>query len=186
MAKILKSVAMAAGAGLALGLTSISSSPARARVTAADILDLEPLLDRIESLERRLEILPDAGIADRLREVELRVATDLESFRQETLAACLRELPAIVNDKIDQRIAPIHETLEQHGVALDELREQVATTDRNLQGLIAAIERLVERETASLPAAANGTFQDHLDEALTSERTGLSAKRLPWRRPLGG
>jgi hypothetical protein len=184
MAKILKTVAMAAGAGLALGLTSMSS-PAGPTATDADILDLEPLLDRIEAIERRLESLPEADFADRLRELELRLTADLERSRQETLSACLREIGDVVSEKVDSRIAPLQKTLEQHGVALDELREQVAATDRNMQGLIAAIERLVERETTSLPAAANGTFQDHLNEALTTERPGLSAKLLPWRRHPG-
>jgi hypothetical protein len=184
MAKILKSVAMAAGAGLALGLTTISP-PSRPAVPEGDILDLEPLLDRLESLERRLEARPDADFANRLRDVELRLTADLERSRQETLAACLRELGTFVSEKVEERIFPLQKTLEQHGQALDELREQVAATDRNLQGLIAAIERLVERETTSFPAAANGTFQDHLNEALTTERPGLTARLLPWRRHLG-
>jgi uncharacterized coiled-coil protein SlyX len=159
MAKILKSAAMAAGAGLALSLGSIAA-PSKRRLSADEIVELEPLLDRIEALERRVALTPDA----------LFEPSNLNRI-EDTVAA-----------RVAERLAPLQDTISRQAAALDDLRARVEQSDLNLQRLVELVHRLVERERAHTPAAANGSFQDHLDEALTSETTPLSARLQSWPR----
>ena len=184
MEKILKSVAMAAGAGLALGVNAVSG-PKPPRASPRDILDLEPLLDRIETLERRLERLPaTTEIESRLDDLESRFASELKRAGRETLDACTATIDAAVARQISERLEPLQQALADHGEALDALRDRVERTDLNLQQLIAVIERLVERDFQAAPghAAANGSFQDHLDEALSTESKPSNGRLQPWPR----
>lgn len=169
MAKIFKNVAMAAGAGLALGLTAIGSPRRAPDVTASDILHLVPLLDRIEALEHRLEVMPELAIESRLEALQTQFSGQLEQSRREILHSCTAVIEEAVVRTISVRLEPVQQTLAEHSAALDALRERVATTDQNLQRLILAIERLVDREATAFPAAANGSFQDHLHEALRAD-----------------
>lgn len=174
MASLLKTIAFAAGADVAIGLVTSTGSRRAAHANpaalpGADILDLEPLLDRLETVERRFETasaaqnnvsqLPltqlkarveaqDAEI-DRLRalvdlravEVEHRLSNEIDRRHSEVMNA----IESTVELRISERIAAIERNLIEQSASIDSLRDRAMDTDSNLKRLIAAIERLCER-----------------------------------------
>ncbi len=166
MAKFLKNAAIAASAGLALGLTTISPAPRRRpepetppappSPTRDDILDLVPLLDRLEALERVLPTLATAPVVTEAPAAPAAPPAEPDTRTEAALEAFSARLTGVEN-------------------SVDNLRARVDQTDENLRRLVVAIERLVERNSAPRTAAANAGFKDHLDEALSTE----PRKRLP-------
>ena len=194
MASIFKTLAIAAGAGVAVG---ICTATANRRTTVhhsgplsdtrpesgKDILDIEPLLDRLEVLERRFataepfhEAAPTAvnvseltsridaqeAEIERLRmlvdvratEIEQRLAIEMRERQTQALATIERA----VEIKVSERIAAIERTLADQSSSIDSMRERAQETDVNLKRLIAAIERLCERsQPLQTAAAAVGT-----------------------------
>jgi uncharacterized coiled-coil protein SlyX len=180
MAKILKQVAIAAGAGLAVGLTAMSparpASPLRRPASLRDdeILDLEPVLDRLEALERRLErmdqqaapepavhleqfvelriaslraeipVLVATGIDARIAALEARIEAELEAQRRQTFEALGPMIEAGVARHVDARFETLEKAVAEQSSSIAALRERVEQTDLNLQRLVVAIERLVE------------------------------------------
>ena len=167
MAKILKNLAIAAGAGLGIGLTAIVIPK---RSEPEDILDLEPLLDRIEAVERRLDSTSPALDSAAIEALEAKFQSKLDAVRRETLDAFDKAFEAAISREVSRQLEPIEKTLADHAVAIAELRNQERLTDENLQRLIAAVERLVTRDPAPAPAAANSPFEDHLKEAMRPPR----------------
>src|SRR6185437_11975169 len=216
--RILKGLAVAAGTGLAMGFSSgrsrAYSRPAPVRPSVPpdsisdDILDIEPLLDRIERLEARLESGGTSEYAQALADLERRIdenSRELALLREEITAAERRmtestaavraEIPAIVeqqvsvrvdalearfteeiaqsqmqsleifersiDEKISSRIGAIEKTLAGQSESIDALREHTAETDRNLQRLVVAIEKLCERAQL-IPAEPS--FEAHMDD----------------------
>lgn len=184
-----------------------------------DVLDIEPLLDRIERLEARLEsggasqssldqyasALADLErrIDENSREVALLRGEIVAAERRmaESAAAVRAEIPAIVeqqvsvridalearfteeiaqsqkqaietfersiDEKISSRIGAIEKTLAGQSESIDALREHTAETDRNLQRLVVAIEKLCER--AQLIPAEPSSFETHMNDAMQRE-----------------
>jgi len=194
MASILKTLAIAAGAGVAVGICTTTANrrtvvrhpdarPAQGPQHSKDILDIEPLLDRLEVLERRFataEPFPAAAHAgvnvseltsridgqeaeiERLRmlvdvratEIEQRLAAEMRDRQIQALAI----IEKTVELKVSERIAAIERTLSDQSSSIDSLRERAQETDVNLKRLISAIERLCERtQPLQAAAAANGT-----------------------------
>jgi uncharacterized coiled-coil protein SlyX len=187
MAKILKQVAIAAGAGLAVGLTAMSPArpapPTRRAALLRDdeILDLEPVLDRLEALERRLErmdaqvptepsghmeqfvelriaslraeipVLVATGIEARISAIEARIEAELEAQRRQTFEALGPMIEAGVAKHVDARFETLEKAVAEQSSSIAALRERVEQTDLNLQRLVVAIERLVEGTAAQQP-----------------------------------
>jgi uncharacterized coiled-coil protein SlyX len=105
--RILKELAVAAGTTLAMGRAKLNSD--------ADLLDLEPLLDRLERLEAQAE----SG------NMQNRVASDLE--------------------QLSARVGAIELTLTEQAGAIQTLNVRTSETDANLQRLVVALEKLCDR-----------------------------------------
>jgi hypothetical protein len=196
MPSILKTLAIAAGAGVAFGICTNAGSrraprrPEYRPLTNGDVLDIEPLLDRLETIERRF----DSGVAtpevahvseltsrlnaqdaeiDRLRalvdiraiEIEQRLEAEIEARHQYALAT----IEKTVEVKVSERIAAIERTLLDQSASIDTLRERAQDTDLNLKRLITAIEKLCERTPQQVTAAPTPgpvvvPFEAHLAE----------------------
>lgn len=185
MASILKTLAFAAGTGVVVGICTATANrrtTVRQRGLRAeprrepnpqpqkDILDIEPLLDRLEVLERRFataepfqasthasvdvseltsRIDAQESEIERLRmlvdvrvnEIEQRLAAEMRDHQTQALAM----IEKTVELKISERIAAIERTLAEQSSSIDLLRERAQETDVNLKRLISAIERLCER-----------------------------------------
>jgi hypothetical protein len=180
MASIFKTFAIAAGAGVALGLcTTAVGSRRSARRAGADVLDIEPLLDRLETIERRFEsvktTVPVADLKSRIdaqeaeierirtlvdvraAEIEMRLGTEIENRNKQAL----QTIEKTVELKVSERIAAIERTLTEQSASIEALRDRALDTDANLKRLITAIERLCENTQAAsiaapAPAAAPG------------------------------
>jgi uncharacterized coiled-coil protein SlyX len=229
---ILRGLAIAAGTGLAMGLTSSRprtlSGPRAVRYRAAlalppapsaplaltsrdEVLDIEPLLERVERLEdavdgmKRSPVSVPADFAAAVAKLERRIdehTRDLALLREqvekaerraaESAAAIQRdveetraEIPGIVertvaartedlqsrlsaeieqsrermlqvferaiDDRISSRIGAIERTLAEQAGSIEVLNTRSVETDRNLQRLVVAIEKLCER-TQLIPA----------------------------------
>jgi hypothetical protein len=112
MAGILKKVAVA-GAGLAVGLTSMAPpwqrTASRTALSEDDILDLEPVLDRLEALERRLEPAHRGSEAAEIPQVS---TAHLEQRMEVRLRDLRAELPQLVEAGVEARIAAIEARID--------------------------------------------------------------------------
>jgi hypothetical protein len=200
MASLLKTLAIAAGAGVAFGICTTAGSRRASRgyqsrpVRNVDVLEIEPLLDRLETIERRLEdeaakpaAVHAADLATRLSaqdtEIErLRALVDIRAVEIEQRleaeidnrhAHALSTIEKTVELKVAERIALIERTLLEQSASIDTLRERARDTDANLKRLITAIETLCERTqplaAATPPVPVPGpvvvAFEKHLAEA---------------------
>jgi hypothetical protein len=197
MASILKTLAFAAGAGVAIGICTVPAGR-RAPLRTDDVLDIEPVLDRLESIERRYELAiqaksaQDAEIAllrqmvdTRGAEIQSRLEAEMEARHRQTLAAIDATIEKTVEFRVSERIAAIERSLGEQSVSIEALRERSTATDANLQRLIVAIEKLCERVPAPaplpLPAVAPGPvlmpFEAHLRDA--SQRQESRSESFP-------
>jgi len=178
MAGILKTIFIAAGAGVALGICTTASGRRTARrelirrneVTGDGLIDIEPLLGRLEAIERRFETAaaqkPAGHVAELTRRldaqdaelerlsalvetrataIQARLEAEMDERHQRSFAA----IEQTVESRISDRIAALERRLTEHSGSIEELRERAQDTDANLKRLIVAIEKLVER---TLPA----------------------------------
>jgi uncharacterized coiled-coil protein SlyX len=247
---ILRGLAIAAGTGLAMGLTSgrtrTLSGPRAVRYRPAtalppppsepfalpardEVLDIEPLLERVERLEdavdgmKRAPAAAPADFAAAVANLERRIdeqTRDLELLRQqvekaerramESAAAMRRdleqtrvEIPEIVersvaartedlrsrfsaeieqsrermlevferaiDDRISSRIGAIERTLAEQAGSIEALNTRASDTDRNLQRLVSAIEKLCERAQLIPPAP----FESQLQDAMRREEPAV-------------
>jgi hypothetical protein len=196
MASILKTFAIAAGAGVAFGIctTAVGTNRPARRREHADVVDIEPLLDRLENLERRFEsskpAVPVTELASRIdaqeAEIErLRVLVDARATEieqrlgaeiEERNKAALDSIEKTVELKVSERIAAIERTLMEQSASIESLRDRAIDTDANLKRLIGAIERLCERTQPiaapapppvpqPVPGPTVVPFESHLAEA---------------------
>jgi hypothetical protein len=195
MASILKTLAFAAGAGVAIGICTVPAGR-RAPLRTDDVLDIEPVLDRLESIERRYELAiqaksaQDAEIAllrqmvdTRGAEIQSRLEAEMEERHRQTLAAIDATIEKTVEFRVSERIAAIERSLGEQSVSIEALRERSSATDANLQRLIVAIEKLCERvpAPAPLPTVVPGPvlmpFEAHLRDA--SQRQESRSESFP-------
>jgi hypothetical protein len=173
MASIVKTLAFAAGAGVAIGICTVPGgrrAPRKAEERDA-VLDIEPLLDRLESIERRYELAIQAKSAQDAEIAALRQIVDAQGA--EMLATIEKTIEKTVEFRVSERISAIERSLTEQSVSIDALRERSTATDANLQRLIVAIEKLCERvpppAPAPVPAVAPGPvlmpFEAHLRDA---------------------
>ena len=140
-------------------------------ISADDLLYLDPLFDRLEAIERRLELearKPAEPPASQIPPTDLsRVYSQLETLRQdlpgmisvivqqqlavapapksrlkpEVMEAAIRESVALA---VDERFGSVEQGLGDHASSVAALNERVNQTDANLQRLVAVISRLIE------------------------------------------
>lgn len=150
----------------------IDESEERARA-AAQRID-----DRFAEVRAAVPSLVDAGLNSRMEQLRERLQSDLERSQRLTLES----FEAALEEKISVRIGAIESKLSEQSVVLQNITARSADTDQNLQRLIAAVEKLVERTlltgsplptpiAAVEPTLNNLPFQSHLEQAIASDRT---------------
>jgi hypothetical protein len=149
MAGILRTFAIAAGAGVAFGHCTTARSSSR-QEAGRDITDIEPLLERLETIERNLDAAGSAAAdMERLRVLvdvraeEIQQILDAEMEKRHRLA--LAEVLSAVDASVAERIGSIEQSLQEQAGSILTLRDRAHDTDANLKRLITAIERLCER-----------------------------------------
>ncbi len=157
-------------------------------VQADDVLYLDPLFDRLEAIERRLDLAaqnPPPVVA--VPEPDLSpVYLQLQALRQElpdlvsaTVRAQLETaearlpqphpqpeaLDAVIRESVSVAVAGRFETLEHalkdHAASITTLHERVNQTDSNLQRLVAVISRLIEGPGIQPVATGPDTTRAH-------------------------
>jgi hypothetical protein len=159
-------------------------------VQADDVLYLDPLFDRLEAIERRLDLaaqnpppvvtVPEPDFSP--------VYLQLQALRQElpdlvsatvraqlaTAEACLplpqphpqpEALDAVIRESVSAAVAGRFEALEHalkdHAASITTLHERVNQTDSNLQRLVAVISRLIEGPGMQPVATGPDTTRAH-------------------------
>jgi uncharacterized coiled-coil protein SlyX len=174
---VLKQFAVVAGAGLAIGLKSGTSSKREAMsISPEDILNLEPILDRFDQIEARLSTIEAAQIVARdkpvadtapverqLAEIRQQVPAMLEAMiapyiaemrerllleTRETVEAALDAFQTAMEKGVSARMTTIEKTLIDQSGIIATLSERAIESETNLQRLISAVEKLCERTDA--------------------------------------
>ena len=145
-------IAIAAGAGVAVGLCAVVATRRKSlpksevyldevlsdEVLSDQVLRLEPLLDRVERLERRSEA--DAVLHHR--------------FQPEA-------------DRLSARLGALESALTEHSTVMEAMRLRAAETDACIQRLASAIDRLCDH----LPQASLLPFEMQLSEAACRQKS---------------
>lgn len=166
--KIIRRIAVVLGAGMALGATSASfRQSAKRRKTAstpaaasADVLSIEPLLDRLEVLESRIANLP----------VDLQIAPSPEPIARAEDFSELRS-------RIAEHEARAERAAERMEARFAGIRAEVPVLLE--QGLTARIEQLRIRLMADLEErqeTALRNFETALDEKVSRSIAGIEKK----------
>lgn len=170
MAKLLKGLAMAAGASVALGVTS---SLRKRPLAEGAVLNLEPLFDRLDRQETEM-----SGLRVALERTEHRIQLCEERLRALTEAvpvaidARVEEFRAQVDPSASQRVDALEQALAQQSTAIGALQKHAEESDAHFERLISAIEKLCERAQALEPTSSDRAavpFQAELDRALAKE-----------------
>ncbi len=145
MASFLKTLAIAASAGVAFGICTTAGgrrAPRRAAIPQPQperrepIIDIEPLLDRLETIERRIENAKPAPAPIAVTELTHRLDT------QDTEIERLRGM-------VDLKAAQIQSRLEAQ---MDEREKKV---EFRISERIAALERSLGEQSASIRSFAD-------------------------------
>ena len=170
--KILKTLAVAAGTGLAIGFGSKRRTQTSSMNDSSDnVLAIEPLLDRLDRIEARvssMEARPipnvetlqaemDRRFAEAAKEVpailESLIGPHVEDVRarlhaemRESVQASLTSFKQTLDDKVSARIATIEKALTDQSAVVTTLRQRALEAEENFQRLISAVERLCERK----------------------------------------
>ncbi len=198
---ILKGLAVAAGTGLAMGLTSGRvrvrpvahrpyrepevSTPAAAPASEPDdeFLNIEPLLDRLERLEARVESIefrprasePAAGKAILFSETSeyASLLADLDRRVEENT----REV-ALLRRNISEAEQRLGESVQSVERRVAQVREEMPVfVERQLAARISDLESRLNREIAQAQQRTLATFERAIDEKITS-RIGSMEKAL--------
>lgn len=187
MAGILKGLAIAGGAGITAFVVlsrakqesvaapaehaqspAIASCEQRVEAQQSEIRSLRIDVDethrridaQVEFVERRFREISssvDARLDASIAEMQSRLECEIEHRFRDSIAI----LEETNNQNLSNRIAPLEKTLLEQSASIGALRERADTTEKNLQRLISAVERLCER---TQPAPES--FQAQLDQAM--------------------
>ena len=120
--------------------------------------------------------LIDAGLGPRMEELRLRLQKDLEYSQAQALSAFETQLES----RISQRIEAIEGKLTEQSAMLRAITRRSEETDGNLQRLIGAVEKLVERAMqpgSLLPGDA--PFQSHMERAGADDALPIPRMFIP-------
>jgi hypothetical protein len=204
MPSLVKSIAIVAGTGIALGLYTMSAGTPRRKPEDSDGTDplfIEPLLDRIEHLEGRFANVGAKGgeaaqgqslresiaaqevelraLRIKVDETERRAAAAVESA-ETRLRQFRQEIPSLVEAQVEvrvaERIGALERAMADQSTSVGRLREGAAESDANLQRLIAVVERLCERPLQ--PSSTVLPFEAQLAEAVHRDVPGEPRVRV--------
>lgn len=125
---------------------------------------LEELEMRVQGVERPEAGEPVDAIWSRLQQLEER----LEQVGAMEMPP-LEVLAARVEDRLAPRLGALEGRVQEHQAAIQDLRAQAAQAEGNLQKLIAAVEKLAEQISRSLPPLRRG-------EPASAELAGAPAR----------
>jgi hypothetical protein len=189
--KILKGLAIAAGAGLGIKLTA-----SRKRRSENAAPSAQSVLERLDRIEARMSALEtDAGLDQRIRQhiasevpaiLESILAPRIEDLRtrlhneaEERMDETLAEFERSVGDAVATRLSVLEKSLVDQSSVITALSQKAIDTDGNLQSLISAVENLCQRTeapTAKEPTFLDLPFQAQLDDAM--ERPAIEATQF--------
>ena len=164
MAKILAGIAMAAGTAVGVGAVLMGDRRTPRRAPARpDVLDLEPILDRIDRFEARLDAVESANPSEIVADLDRRVReTETEIHRLRTGAGEVErrfhqftdEIPALVESSVNARVTQLHATLEsemelRHQRSLATIEEKI---DKAVEARISEIEKTLAVQSTSISA----------------------------------
>jgi hypothetical protein len=116
---------------------------------------VEQLSGVVDRMETRLERLERGSSAERVDAVWQKIAhieEQIAQLRAERLQAPpIDALPAQVEEWLSPRLASLEARLDEHAIAISELQKQAARTEANLQRMIAAVEKLADQVSLTLP-----------------------------------
>jgi uncharacterized coiled-coil protein SlyX len=151
-------------------LARLSLYPRTAPIVADDeLLNIEPLLDRLERLETQVESIvrqPPAEARDEIPDiVQQHAAARIDDLR-DRFAAELEQLSS--------RVGSLEQAMVEQAGSIEALGARAAETDNNLRRLVVAVEKLCERaQPAALApeqARVNETpFESQLRDAIERE-----------------
>jgi uncharacterized coiled-coil protein SlyX len=148
--------------------------------------DLDLLREQIADAERRgmesaaaakaeIPEIVERSVAARTENLRSRFSAEIEQSRERMLEVFERA----IDDRISPRIGAIERTLAEQAGSIEALNTRAAETDRNLQRLVSAIEKLCERAPWVPPAAeakpaepapyAARAFESQLQDAMRRE-----------------
>lgn len=196
MGSILKTIAFAAGTGVAFGICKTACSRRSPRLAGGgDVLTFEPLLDRLEAMERRAESpVPFASLTSRLEVQEAEIgrlrslvdtrAAEIGQRLEVEMATQHRLLEQTVDLKVSECVSSIEHKLLEHSNSIDVLRERAFETDANVRRLITSIELLCERisppvAVASPTLSIAGPVVVAFDTLLAEERRKQDQGTIP-------
>jgi hypothetical protein len=163
------------------------------RNSSDDILSLEPLLDRLDQIEDRINAVETRKPAEIARDVpamlEAIIAPYMTAIRarlqaetQQWLEARLQAFEHDLEDKLSLRIATVEKAVIEQAGIMTTLTQKAIDSDVNLQRLISAMERLCQRAEfrgeaqPAPPAVQNQPFESHLKEAAQRPADGFRPK----------
>ena len=161
-------------------------------ISAQDILNLQPILDRFDRMEARLDAIEamqsqaiekhssaETAVIDReLGEIKKhvpimldamiapRIAEIREEMQEETkrsVDAALDAFRTSIENKLAARVSTIEKALVDQSGIIATLSERAIESDANLQRLLSAVEKLCERTE---PRSESRPFETHLNEAM--------------------
>lgn len=100
----------------------------------------------------------------------------LKAETQQSVNASLTRFERAIDDKVSERINNLERTLLDQSSIVTSLSQRAVETDMNIQRLISAVERLVDRPTSPLapvrqePSRLDLPFQKELKEALNRQQ----------------
>jgi len=133
-------------------LLQLESGPER---TKADRLMAAAIEERIDAAEAKLQRACDSIRED--AEQRLRDAVQDEAFLKEAVAKVER----VVSAKVQDRIELIEASVASQSAELRELREYSLSSERNIQRLLAGIDRLISSQDAATAGTGAGRAEPH-------------------------
>lgn len=165
--RILKGLTVAAGAGLAIGL---SSARQRQKISMSQSSSDDPIIERLDRIEARmsametanreaLESMLDATLTPQVEKLRTELSADLQASMDEKLTAFEKS----IDSKVSDRIAGVEKAVIDQSAIITALSQRAVEAEDNFQRLIGAVERLFEqREKATL-------FEKQLNTAMHQE-----------------
>ncbi len=116
---------------------------------------VDSLAETVASLETRVQTVERSAVTDRVDALWSRVMQleeRLEQIRAMEIPPA-DALAARVQDRLAPRLAVLENRVEEHQTAIEQLQAHATQTEANLQKMIAAVEKLTEQISRSLPSS---------------------------------
>jgi hypothetical protein len=116
-------------------------------VSSSDnILNLEPLLDRLDRIETRLSVVEASPSLESVVGAAInRSVADLRDRLHAEIREALVRFEGAIDNKVSLRISKVEAALIEQSVVITTLSQRAVDSEINLQRLITAVEKLFER-----------------------------------------